>query len=408
MVANTPLVIVGASLAGAQAAQTLRAEGYEGPLVLIGEEDELPYERPPLSKGYLLGKEPRQKIYVQPAQWYQENRVELRLGTTATALDPAAHRLTLDDGSTLGYAKLLLTTGARPRRLPVPGADLAGVHQLRRVEDSDRLRELFRTAQRIAVVGAGWIGLEATAAARAAGVAVTVLEALELPLLRVLGPEVATVFADLHREHGVDLRLGVQVSAFEGTDGKVSGVRLGDGSLVPAEAVLVGIGAAPATELAEAAGLLVDNGIRTDASLRTSDPDIYAAGDVARADHPLIGKPVRVEHWANALHQPRTAARAMLGQDTVYDRTPYFFTDQYDLGMEYTGYVEPDGYDRVVLRGDPATREFIAFWLADNRVLAGMNVNTWDVTDTIRTLVRSPDPIDPARLADPDVPLGEV
>ncbi|MFE0462029.1 NAD(P)/FAD-dependent oxidoreductase [Kitasatospora sp. NPDC058965] len=408
MVANTPLVIVGASLAGAQAAQALRAEGYQGPLVLVGEESELPYERPPLSKGYLLGKEPRQKIYVHPAEWYPEQRVELRLGTAVTALDPAAHRLTLADGSTLEYAKLLLTTGARPRPLPVPGADLAGVHYLRRVEDSDRLRELFRTAGRIAVVGAGWIGLEATAAARAAGVEVTVLEALDLPLLRVLGPEVATVFADLHREHGVDLRFGVQVAAFEGADGTVTGVRLGDGTVVPAEAVLVGIGAAPATELAEAAGLSVDNGILTDASLRTSDPDVFAAGDVARAAHPLLGRPIRVEHWANALHQPRTAARAMLGQEAVYDRVPYFYTDQYDLGMEYTGYVEPGGYDRVVFRGDPARREFVAFWLAAGRVLAGMNVNIWDVTDAIRDLVRSGRTVDPARLADPQVPLAEV
>jgi 3-phenylpropionate/trans-cinnamate dioxygenase ferredoxin reductase subunit len=408
MTASTALVIVGASLAGAQAAQTLRAEGYQGPLVLIGEEDELPYERPPLSKGYLMGKEPRQKIYVQPAEWYREQRIDLRLGTHVVALDPAEHRLTLADGSRLEYAKLLLTTGARPRPLPVPGAGLDGVHYLRRVEESDRLRELFQTAGRIAVIGAGWIGLEVTAAARAAGVAVTVLEMAELPLLRVLGPEVATVFADLHREQGVDLRFGVQVAEIEGEAGSVTGVRLADGTVVTADAVLVGVGIAPAVELAEAAGLEVGDGILTDESLRTSDPDVYAAGDVARAQHPLLGKRIRVEHWANALHQPRTAARAMLGQDAVYDRVPYFYTDQYDLGMEYTGYVEPGGYDRVVFRGDVAGREFLAFWVKDGRVLAGMNMNIWDVTDQIRDLVRSQRVVDLSKLADPNVPLSSL
>ncbi|MGF1429050.1 NAD(P)/FAD-dependent oxidoreductase [Kitasatospora sp. LaBMicrA B282] len=408
MDATAAHVIVGAGLAGAQAARTLREEGYDGPLVLIGEETEPPYERPPLSKGYLLGKDPREKIYVHPADWYREQRIDLRLGTAVTDLDPAAHRLTLADGSTVDYARLLLTTGSTPRQLPVPGAGLTGVHYLRRVEESDRLRELFRTAQRIAVIGAGWIGLEVTAAARAAGVEVTVLEALELPLLRVLGREVAEVFAGLHRDNGVDLRFEVRVTEIVGADGAVTGVRLADGTVVPAEAVLVGIGIRPSTALAEQAGLTVSDGISTDASLRTSDPDVFAAGDVARAHHPLYDRPIRVEHWANAVHQPRTAARAMLGQDAVYDRVPYFYTDQYDLGMEYTGYVEPDGYDRVVFRGDVPGREFIAFWLAGDRVLAGMNVNVWDVTDPIRDLVRTGRPVDPARLADPDVPLSEV
>ncbi|MCX4744414.1 FAD-dependent oxidoreductase [Kitasatospora sp. NBC_01287] len=408
MDATAPHVIVGAGLAGAQAARTLREEGYQGPLVLIGEEDELPYERPPLSKGYLLGKDPREKIYVHPAAWYQEQRIDLRPGTSVTGLDPAAHRLTLADGSTLDYARLLLTTGAAPRRLPVPGAALDGVHHLRRVEESDRLRTLFRTARRIAVIGAGWIGLEVTAAARAAGVEVTVLEAAELPLLRVLGREVAEVFAQLHRENGVELRFGVQVTEILGADGAVTGVQLADGAVVPAEAVLVGIGVRPNTALAEQAGLAVADGISTDEQLRSSDPDVFAAGDVARAHHPLYGRAIRVEHWANAVHQPRAAARAMLGQEVAYDRVPYFFTDQYDLGMEYTGYVEPDGYDRVVFRGDVAGREFIAFWTAGGRVLAGMNVNIWDVTDPIRELVRSGRVVDLDRLADPDVPLGEL
>ncbi|MEV7024818.1 FAD-dependent oxidoreductase [Kitasatospora sp. NPDC093558] len=406
---EAPIVIVGASLGGAKAAQALREAGHRGGIVLIGDEHERPYERPPLSKGYLLGTTAREKIYVHPPQWYAENDVTLRLGTAVSAIDPAAHTVTLADDGRIGYAKLLLTTGSVPRRLPVPGADQDGVLYLRRVEDSDRIKAALRPGARVAVIGAGWIGLETAAAARTAGAEVTVLEAAELPLLRVLGREVAQVFADLHRDHGVDLRFEVSVEELTGTGRTVTGVRLGDGTTVPADVVIVGIGIAPDIALAKAAGLEIVNGIKTDEHLRTSAPDVYAAGDVANAYHPLFARHIRVEHWANAVNQPQTAARAMLGEDdAVYDRVPYFFTDQYDLGMEYVGYVDPGGYDRVVFRGDPATREFIAFWLAEGRVLAGMNVNIWDVTDPIRELVRSKRVVDPARLADPGVPLGEV
>jgi 3-phenylpropionate/trans-cinnamate dioxygenase ferredoxin reductase component len=404
---SAAFVIVGASLAGAKAAETLREEGFDGPLVLIGEESERPYERPPLSKDYLLGKADRETIYVHPRSWYAEHHVDLRLGTRVTGLDPGAHEVVLADASRVGYAKLLLATGSSPRRLPVPGADADGVHYLRRVGDSDQIRAAFQTASRIAVIGAGWIGLETTAAARAAGVEVTVLEAAELPLLRVLGREVAQVFAGLHREHGVDLRFGVQVDQITGSGGRADGVRLADGSHVPADAVIVGIGITPNTQLAEAAGLEVGNGIVTDARLGSSDPDIYAAGDVANAYHPLLGRHIRVEHWANALNQPQTAARAMLGQDAAYDLVPYFYTDQYDLGMEYAGYVEPGGYDQVVFRGDVERREFIAFWLGGGRVLAGMNVNIWDVNEAIQAIVRGGRTVDTGRLADPDVPLEE-
>ena len=400
-------VIVGASLAGAKAAETLREEGFGGPLVLIGEEAERPYERPPLSKDYLLGKAERETIYVHPRSWYAEHDVDLRLGAQVTGVDPAAHEVALADGSRAGYAKLLLATGSSPRRLPVPGADTDSVLYLRRVSDSDQIRATFQTASRIAVIGAGWIGLETAAAARAAGVDVTVLEAAELPLLRVLGREVAQVFAGLHRDHGVDLRFGVQVDRITVSGGRADGVRLADGSHVPADAVIVGIGITPNSQLAEAAGLETGNGIVTDARLRSSDPDIYAVGDVANAYHPLLGRHIRVEHWANALNQPLTAARAMLGQDAVYDLVPYFYTDQYDLGMEYAGYVEPGGYDRVVFRGDVERREFIAFWLGRDRVLAGMNVNIWDVNEAIQAIVRSGRTVDTGRLADPDVPLEE-
>jgi 3-phenylpropionate/trans-cinnamate dioxygenase ferredoxin reductase subunit len=409
MSTDATYVIVGASLAGAKAAEALRAAGYDGRVVLLGTETELPYERPPLSKGYLLGKAERDTIYVHPKEWYTEADIDLRLGVTAIGVDRAAHEVVLADGSRVGYTKLLLTTGSSPRRLQVPGADLDGVLYLRSAGDSDRIKALLGGADRIAVIGAGWIGLEITAAAREAGVGVTVLEAAELPLLRVLGPEVASVFAALHAEHGVDLRFGVQITDITGSEGQADGVRLSDGSRIQADAVIVGIGITPNTELAAAAGLDVDNGIVVDAQLRSSDPDIYAAGDVANAFHPLLGKHIRVEHWANALNQPQAAAKAMAGEHVNYERVPYFFTDQYDLGMEYAGYVEPDGYDEVVFRGDVDGREFVAFWLGNGgRVLAGMNVNVWDVNDAIQGLVRARQPVDKAALADPGTSLESV
>jgi len=401
-------VIAGAGLAGAKAAETLRSEGFDGPVVLIGDEEERPYERPPLSKDYLVGKAERETIYVHPENWYADNKVELRLGSPVTAIDRAARQVTLADGSSVGYAKLLLATGSSPRLLTVPGADADGVLYLRRAADSDQIKTVLASASRIAVIGAGWIGLEATAAARTAGVEVTICEAAGLPLLRVLGPEVAQVFADLHREHGVDLRFSVQVEEITTAGGRVSGVRLADGGHIEADAVIVGVGIVPNAQLAETAGLEVSNGIVVDAALRSSDPDIFAAGDVASAYHPVLGRHIRVEHWANALNQPQAAARAMLGQDVSYDKVPYFYTDQYDLGMEYSGYVEPGGYDQVIFRGDKDGREFVAFWLSGGRVLAGMNVNVWDVNDAIQDLVRGGQAVDPAKLADPGVPLDQA
>ena len=403
------VVIVGASLAGAKAAEALREQGFAGSIVLVGDETVRPYERPPLSKEYLQGKAEQNTIFVHDPDWYAGHDVDLRLGTAVNAIDRGRHDVVLADGERIPYDKLLLATGASPRRLPVPGAETDGVLYLRRLEDSDRIRETLGRVSRLAIIGAGWIGLEVAAAARIADVQVTVVEIAAQPLLAVLGPQIAPVFAGLHREHGVDLRLGVGVDEITGRDGAVTGLQLADGEHVDAEAVLIGVGAAPNTQLAADAGLAVSDGIVVDASLRTSDPDIYAAGDVALAYHPLIGKHIRVEHWANALNQPATAAAAMLGhEDAQYTTLPYFYTDQYDLGMEYTGYVEPDGYDDVVVRGDLGTREFIAFWLHEGRVLAGMNVNIWDVTDPIQDLIRSGKQIDIARLADPNVPLPDV
>jgi 3-phenylpropionate/trans-cinnamate dioxygenase ferredoxin reductase subunit len=416
VVDNRTFVIVGASLAGAKAAEGLREAGFRGRVVLIGEETERPYERPPLSKGYLVGTDARDKAYVHEAGWYVEHDVELLLGVRATGLDPAAHTLTLDGHDPVRYDKLLLATGSRVRRLDVPGADLPEVRYLRSLPDADALVQQVPIAERVVVVGAGWIGLETAAAARGHGAEVTIVELDRAPLRRVLGDDVAEVFADLHRAHGVAFRFGVGVREFRGDGGRLASVVLTDGTQLPADLAIVAVGITPAVDLAEAAGLAVDNGISVDVSLRTSDPDIYAAGDVANVTHPLLGQPIRVEHWSNALNGGKAAARAMLGEPVGYDRLPYFFTDQYDLGMEYSGFIEPDGYDQVVFRGDPTIAdgkapEFIAFWVNDSRVLAGMNVNVWDVNDPIQQLVRAGHAgqrVDLVKLAEPQVPLGDL
>jgi 3-phenylpropionate/trans-cinnamate dioxygenase ferredoxin reductase subunit len=404
MPAQEPFVIVGGSLAGAKAAETLRKEGFGGPVVLVGAEPETPYERPPLSKGYLLGTADRESPRVHPADWYPENDVDLRTGVRATHLDPVAHRLTLDTGEELGYAKLLLATGASARRLPVPGADLDGVRYLRTFADSDQLlADLSGGGKRVLIVGAGWIGLEVAAAARHHGNDVTIVEPQPTPLHAALGPDMGAVFARLHRQHGVDLFTDTTVREFRGTDGRVTSVVTDGHAGLDADLVVVGIGATPNIELAAAAGLEVDNGVVTDHALRTSAADVFAAGDVASSFHPLYGRYVRVEHWANALNGGPAAARSMLGQDMSYDRVPYFFTDQYDLGMEYSGLGGPG--DTVVTRGNPDDGAFIAFWLENGRVTAGMNVNVWDVTEPIQQLIRMLRQVPVASLTDVDTPL---
>jgi 3-phenylpropionate/trans-cinnamate dioxygenase ferredoxin reductase component len=403
-------VIVGAGLAGAKAAETLRTEGFDGTIVLIGAEPDRPYERPPLSKGLLLGTADRESAFVHKPEWYGDNDVVLRTGTVVTSLDRDRREVTLSGGEGLGYDKLLLATGARPRMLPVPGAELGGVLYLRTLADSERIAEDAAPGARLVIIGAGWIGLEVAAAARHRGATVDVVETADLPLQRILGNRIATVFADLHREHGVSFHFGTQVARLIGDD-RVRQVELADGRVLPADAVLVAVGAQPNTELAERAGLAVDNGILVDAGLRTSDPYIYAAGDVANVAHPLLGTRIRVEHWANALNGGPAAAMAMLGREVSYDRLPYFYTDQYDLGMEYSGYAPPGTTDRIVVRGDLAKREFIVFWKDGARVVAGMNVNVWDVADPIRAIIDASltgQSIDHAALADPAVPLDEL
>ena len=407
MTTQDPFVIVGGGLAGAKAAETLRSEGFDGPVVLVAGEPEVPYERPPLSKDYLLGKADRESPRVHAPEWYAEHQVELRTGVQATRLDPARHRLTLDTDEELAYAKLLLATGASARRLPVPGADLEGVRYLRTFADSDRLlADLSGGGRRVVIVGAGWIGLEVAAAARSHGNEVTVVEPQPTPLHAVLGPEMGAVFARLHRAHGVDLFTDTTVREFRGDSGRVETVATDAHAGLPADLVVVGIGAAPNVELAAAAGLEVENGVITDHALRTSAPDVFAAGDVASSFHPLYGRYVRVEHWANALNGGPAAARSMLGQEITYDRVPYFFTDQYDLGMEYSGLGGPA--DTVVTRGNPDDGEFIAFWMGSGRITAGMNVNVWDVTEPIQELIRVRRQVPVASLTDPDIPLERL
>jgi 3-phenylpropionate/trans-cinnamate dioxygenase ferredoxin reductase subunit len=395
-------VIVGAGLTGAKAAETLRAEGFTGRVVLVGAEPDLPYERPPLSKGYLLGRDDRASVFVHDEKWYAEQKIEVLTGRRVTALDRAAHEIELAGGERLGYTKLLLATGASPRRLRVPGNDLKGVHYLRRLAHADRLRDALAAGGRVVVGGAGWIGLETAAAARTYGCEVTIVEPGPSPLHATLGPELGEYFADLHRRHGVDLRLGTGVTGFAG-DGAVSAVWTDAGD-IPADVVIVGIGARPETQLASDAGLAVDDGVCVDAALRTEDPDIFAAGDVASAWHPGYDRRIRVEHWAAATNGGPAAARSMLGREVVHDDLPYFFSDQYDVGMEFTGWFPLGGYDRVVKRG--TDEAFHAFWLAGGRVVAGLHVNQWDEgLDAVRELIRGGRTVDPEELADPARPL---
>jgi 3-phenylpropionate/trans-cinnamate dioxygenase ferredoxin reductase subunit len=405
MTPDQTFLIVGASLAGAKAAETLRAEGFDGRLILVGAETELPYERPPLSKEYLRGEAGREKVYVHDEGFYAEQDIDLRLGRTAVSLDPDTRELDLDDGERLRYDRLLLATGAEPRRLAIPGGDLPGVMYLRSVEDSDALRGRLDRGGSVVVVGAGWIGAEVAASARQRGLEVTVVEPAAVPLERVLGREVGAVYRDVHADHGVKVLLGTGVETFEGTD-EVERVRTSDGQELDCDFVVVGVGVTPRTDLAAQAGLAVDNGVVVNERLESSAPGVYAAGDLANAHHPFYGERIRVEHWANALHQGPAVARSMLGETGAYDRLPYFFSDQYDVGMEYSGFARE--WDRVVFRGDPAAREFIAFWLAGDRVVAGMNVNVWDVVDPIRRLIGEQVAVDDRRLADTDIPLEEL
>ena len=400
------IVIIGGGLAAGKAAETLREEKWDGDITILTAEAHPPYQRPPLSKGYLAGSEGIGEVILHPAEWYAEQNIDLRTATTATALDPAAHRVTTTGGH-LSYDALLLATGASPRRLTIEGHDLDGVHSLRTLDDSDALAEQLRDGgRRLVLIGSGWIGMEVAATARGLGNDVTILERDPVPLAPAVGARMGEVFRRLHEQHGVDLRTSVEVQRIAGRD-RVEGVVV-DGETVPADLVLVGVGAIPNTALAEAAGLEVDNGILVDASLRTSAPDVWAAGDVANAYHPVIERRLRSEHWANALEAGPVAARAMMGRPAVHDKIPYFYTDQFDLGMELSGYPPLMSGAELIVRGDLDAREFIAFWIADGRVVGGMNVNVWDVQDAIQSLVRSADRVDIAALSDAATPLASL
>jgi 3-phenylpropionate/trans-cinnamate dioxygenase ferredoxin reductase component len=401
-------VIVGGGMAGAIAAQTLREEGFDGKITLLGQEPNAPYERPPLSKDYLQGKADRDSIFVHPEPWYAEHAVELSLDSAVTSLEPASRTVTTAAGERLSYDKLLLATGSKPRRLDVPGADLDGVYYLRNVEDSERIKIEFARAKRVVIIGAGWIGLETAAAARAAGLDVTLLVSGDLPLQHVLGPEAAPIFDELHRSHGVDLRYRTTAVELTGRHGAATGVKLSDSTKIDADMIIVGVGVAPRTELAAEAGLKIDNGIVVDEHLRTTDPDIFAAGDIAQTYSPRLGRHIRVEHWANARRQGAVAAKAMLGQDAFDVRPSYFFTDQYDLSMEYTGDIGPAGYDRVIFRRYADSGQMIVFWLYEQRILAGMNINIWDVADDIERLIQSARPINADDLGNPAIPLATL
>jgi 3-phenylpropionate/trans-cinnamate dioxygenase ferredoxin reductase component len=399
------LASVGASMAGAKAAEAARESGYDGRVVLIGDEATAPYERPPLSKAVLRGEAEPASTRVHPDGFYDEHDIEL-VTKRVVGIDGSSRRLALPDGDTLAFDAAILATGAEPRRLAVPGAELDGVRYLRSVDDSNRLREAIRAASRVAVIGAGWIGSEVAASARQMGANVVLIAPTSVPLGHVLGDEVGDVFRGLHADHGVRLRLGVGVGELRGSGG-VEEVVLTDGTTEPADLVVAGIGVTPRTDVAGAGcALAVDNGIVADQHLETNVAAVYAAGDVANAWHPRYRRHVRVEHWANALNQGTTAGRNVAGWREAYDRLPYFFSDQYDLGMEYVG-LSSSG-DELVIRGDVDAREFVAFWHRDGVVSAAMNVNVWDVVDDLKAIITAGRPVDLERLADPMVEIGDV
>ncbi|MTD13054.1 NAD(P)/FAD-dependent oxidoreductase [Nakamurella sp. YIM 132087] len=400
-----PVVVIGGGLAGAKTVEALRDKGFDGSLTLVCAEDVLPYERPPLSKDYLLGKAGLLDSTVHDEQWYADRRVDVRLGVSAVALDPAQRVVTLSDGTSLDYSSCVLATGSEPVGLDdlPPGVAVA----LRTAADAEALKAQLAEGGRWVIAGGGWIGLEVAAAARAAGCEVTVVLSSARPLQSAIGPVAAEVFLELHLAHGVRFRPEHRVTDAVVTDGRLRAVLLEDGEELPADRLLVAVGARPRLDLAVAAGLEVGDGVRVGPDLRTSDPHIWAVGDIAEVNHPVLGRPVRVEHWAWALHQPAVAAASILGQDAAFDDLPYFFSDQYDLGMEFLGDPHPD--DRLVLRGDRDGREFVGFLCgADDVVHAVIAVNVWDVPDAVRDLIIDGRPVDPARLADEQVPLAEL
>ncbi len=402
------VVIVGAGHGGAQVALALRTNGFEGSILMIGREIEPPYERPPLSKEYLARDKEFERLYIRPPQFWVDKDVTLKLGTEVTAVDAGTHQVTLGDGSAVSYGKLIWAAGGDPRKLTCAGADLGGVHAVRTREDVDRLMgELDAGAKKVVVIGGGYIGLEAAAVLTKLGCAVTLLEALPRILARVAGPDISSFYEADHRAHGVDLRTNVSVDSLVGDAGKVTGVKLADGSVLPADIVIVGIGIIPSVAPLLAAGAEGGNGVNVDDHCRTSLPDVYAIGDCAAfACAYAEGAVMRVESVQNANDMGTSVAKAICGDPQPYHAFPWFWSNQYDLKLQTAGLSV--GYDQTVLRGDPATRSFSVLYLKEGRLIALDCVNV--IKDYVqgRKLVEAGAVIDPAKLADTSVPLKEL
>lgn len=369
---NSRVIIVGASHASAQLCASLRQEGWTGEVLLIGDEPSLPYHRPPLSKTYLAGKSNLEELLIRKPAFYEKQQVVFRQARV-TSVERQARTVTLSDGETLGYDKLVLCLGARPRRLSLPGGDLAGVHYLRDAADIEAIRDNLASTSHAVIIGAGYIGLETAASLRNLSVTVSVLETADRVLQRVTAPEVSAFYDRVHREEGVDVRVGVGVTALEG-EAHVRGVRLADGDYIAADLVIIGIGVVPNVELAQRAGLSADNGILIDPQGRTSDPDIFAAGDCANYFDPRYGCRLRLESVPNAGEQAKVVAAAICGKEKEISALPWFWSDQYDLKLQIAGL--NTGYDEIVLRGDPETgRDFACFYFDNGQLIAADCVN---------------------------------
>jgi 3-phenylpropionate/trans-cinnamate dioxygenase ferredoxin reductase component len=403
-VREVEFVIVGGGVAAAKAAEGFRAAGGEGTGVVLAAEPELPYERPPLSKEFLRGEAGREKTRTHDEAWYRDHDVEVLLATRASTLDPAARTVTTEIGDQLRYAGgLVLATGAQPVRLELPGGDLDGVYYLRTVEDAERLRAAISRAESMVILGGGFIGAEVAASATQMDTRVTILEVADTLWTRAVGPEMGRFFEAFLRDRGVHVRTRTRAERLEGGR-QVEAVVLPDGSRLPADLVVIGVGARPDTDLAERAGLPVDNGILVDGQLRAAG-GVWAAGDVANAEHPLFGR-IRIEHWAEALNQGLLAGRNLAGAGERYDRVPYFFSEQFDLYLSYLGHVRI--WDELVVRGSREVAEprFVAWYLRGGAPRAALIVNDQDAEDPVREVIRRGRPVDPVRLADPAVELG--
>lgn len=405
MIKESTLVIVGGGLAGAKAAEGARTSGYQGRIVIAGDEGSAPYERPQLSKTVLRGEADLNSTLVFDGKFYADQAIEVRTGTAVAGVKVNTRQVEFADGSSLGFNSLVFATGAVPRQSEIPGAGLDGVYYLRTAADSMRLQAAIRKAARVAVIGGGWIGSEVAASARMMGADVVLIDPGLLPLHRVLGTKVAVVFRQLHYDHGVELRLGVGAVELRGSR-QVEQVVLSDGRIENADVVVIGIGALPRVELAVEAGLQVENGIVVDENLETSVPGIFAAGDIANAWHPHYQRRLRVEHWANARYQGAAAGRNATSHREAYDRLPYFYSDQFDLSLEYVGHAESQ--DEVVVRGDLEGRKCVAMYHRDGVVTAALTLNVTKVFKDLKAIISSGVPMDLKSLADPDIPFADL